>query len=369
MTTPMHSEALKRFLQLPNSRLIQFESLIKQVAINYWFKKGFHFVDLPFIVPASGACENVHTLYQVGRSNGGSMYVDELGNNIPMFLRQTAQLHLEAMLTPNALHTKLFTMGPSFRAEPTVTSRHLTVFDLLEIEFRDPNGNDYVVLLEHIEDFVSSLAAAVCAIPESDRSAFGMPKDVSYLLPAIHNRPYKRIPYADAIAELGLTWGDDIPADGERYFVEKFGNAPVLFILFPNPEHPDMKQRLLNEPQAKLAEKFFNMRENPEDNRYVLSADCITPGAGESVGAAARVYRYDDFQTRLINSRMFRDLEGINPIAAQTGFSWYLHMLKTCGSVPHAGCGFGMSRLMQFLLNERDIRQSVVYPANAELIY
>jgi len=94
----------------------------------------------------------------------------------------------------------------------------------------------------------------------------------------------------------------------------------------------------------------------------------IVPYGGAYVGSAARVYQYDEFRRRLFGSDMFKRLQQKDD-RAEEGFSWYLSTFKKFPSVPHAGCGFGMSRIFQYLLAEKDITKVVVLPSNRARIY
>ncbi|MFH0804677.1 MAG: amino acid--tRNA ligase-related protein, partial [Patescibacteria group bacterium] len=195
--------------------------------------------------------------------------------------------------------------------------------------------------------------------------AFGLPADISHL--DRHPREFPRIRYRDAVAELGLAWGDDIPSAGERRLIASHGGGPILITRYPNPESHRMKKILAADSSGK-AIKFFNMQPDPEDPDHVLSCDCIVPYGGECVGSAARVWQHEEFKQRLYGSLMFHRLREKDPDAAR-GFAWYLEMLRRFPSVPHAGCGFGLSRIFQYLLAETDITKVVTFPSNRERIY
>ena len=94
----------------------------------------------------------------------------------------------------------------------------------------------------------------------------------------------------------------------------------------------------------------------------VLSADLILPFAGESVGAAARVHKLEELISRLKNSKMYQRL--LDKGGDISDFNWYIEQIKTNGAVPHAGCGFGMSRIMQYISGQNDITKAVTFPAN-----
>ncbi|MFA6588541.1 MAG: amino acid--tRNA ligase-related protein [Patescibacteria group bacterium] len=341
----------------PNFNMIQFGDLMMQIGEAHLRNRGFLRVPTPRIVPASGACENVDTLFEV-TVNGDPRWFH--GGQKRAYIAQTCQLYLESMLGQGG-KPKLYCVGPSARAEATIDNRHLTEFEMVEIEFR---GSFSELLLE-INLFINALVDATKKIPEADRADYGLPTDLKHL--ENHPLEFPRIRYADAIAELGLPWGADISSDLEKALIANHGQGPILITHYPNPASERMKL-LFDHKVDKLAIKFFNMLPDPENPEYVLSCDCIVPAGGECVGSAARVHELAEFQTRLLSSPMFKRLETKDAYAKE-GFAWYLHMLEKFPAMPHAGCGFGMSRIYQYLLNETDITKVVVLPSNRARLY
>lgn len=323
---------------------------------SYLRSREFTRVTVPRIVPASGACENVDTLFEV--SVDGDPHWFQEGTKRAYFA-QTGQLYLESLLGQGGL-PKLYCVGPSARAETEVDTRHLTEFEMVEIEFR----GTFTELLDEIEGFIRHLVKTVQAIPEGDRSKYGLPEKLTHF--DNHQDTFPRIRYSDAIEELGLAWGDDISSKQEQELIKNHGSGPIFITHYPNPESEKM-QKLFREKKH-LAIKFFNMIPDPENSDQVLSSDYIVPFGGECVGSAARVYSYEEFKQRLFSSLMFKRLQE-NDDRAEEGFSWYLSMLKRFPSVPHAGCGFGMSRIAQYLLAQPDITKAVVLPSNRARLY
>lgn len=347
----------------PNVRTISFGDLMMQAGEAHLRRRGFKRVTVPRIVPASGACENIDTLFEIG-VDGNERWFSVEAETGPQskkaYFAQTGQLYLESLLGQGGL-PKLYCVGPSARAEAAVDTRHLTEFEMVEIEFHGTFDD----LLSEIEQYMGALVAAVRQIKPSERSSYGLPDDLAHL--ESHPQEFPKLLYTDAVAELGLTWGDDISSAGERELIKHHGNGPIFITRYPNPESPRMKKILAADPSDK-AIKFFNMLPDPNDPDHVLSADCIVPYGGECVGSAARVWKYEEFRDRLFNSLMFKRLKEKDP-HAELGFSWYLNMLKTYPSVPHAGCGFGMSRIFQYLLADTDITKVVTFPSNRARLY
>ena len=153
---------------------------------------------------------------------------------------------------------------------------------------------------------------------------------------------------------IKIKWGDDLKHDHELKLVALHKNQPLLITRFPDP--------LSHAGKNIEVEKFFNMIPDPENPGRVLSCDCILPFAGEAIGAAARVSDAKTLVQRLQNSRMFKRLKELG--GSLDDFSWYISQLKKEGSIPHAGCGFGLARIVQSILGQRDIRQAVTFVSN-----
>jgi len=341
----------------PNFKTIKFIDKMVEAGEAYLRRKGFQRITVPRIVPASGACENIDTLFEIGVD--GDINWFNKGEKRAYFA-QTGQLYLESLLGRGGLE-KVYCIGPSGRAEPKADTRHLTEFEMIEIEFR----GDFDQLLKEIEMFITHLVMTLKSIPEEARPSYGLPKDLAHL--ERHPSVFPRIEYEEAIEELGLEWGDDMSSVQEQEIIKNHGGGPILIIRFPNPESERMQQ-LFAANKDDLAIKFFNMKPDPDNPELVQSADCIVPFGGECVGAAARVWQYEEFRDRLYNSEMFKALAAKDE-KAKDGFAWYLEMLQRYPSIAHAGCGFGLSRIFQYLLGETNITQAVTFPSNRSRIY
>ena len=268
------------------------------------------------------------------------------------YLAQTGQLYLEA-LVPEL--EKVYCTGPSFRAEGAVDNRHLTEFLMMEIEF----AGNFNQLLKEIETFVSDIAKAI--VKESKIKHLEISKES---LDRLENCPeiFTKVTYDEAINTLQnlsekIEWGDDISSAKEKLLLEYHGNQPLFITRYPDPMYDFGKEIEV--------EKFFNMLPDTENPGRVLSCDLILPFGGESVGSAARVHLADEMVARLKNSKMFKRLEKMG--GNLEDFSWYIEQLKK-GSVPHAGCGFGMARIIQWVMGATDIKEAVTFPSNKAVI-
>jgi len=273
----------------------------------------------PHIVSATGSCEVIETLLEL-------QYFDRQA-----FLTQTAQLYLEALVP--FLGGKVYTFGPSFRAEPRVDSRHLVEFSLLELEFE---GN-FEKLLTTIEELFISMMGEVRSLPI----------DSEHL--AQLNTPFKRFTYGEAISTLNLEWGNDIYSTDEQKLLRMNDNQPYFITHFPKEL------------------KYFNMRENETDPRVVNSTDFIVPYGGECVGAAEREHKPNILVKRLKESSMYVNFvaKGGNP----KSFDWYINAYYEYPYKLHSGFGMGLNRVTKFVLQLSDIRQSTIYPVNRATLY
>jgi asparaginyl-tRNA synthetase len=310
----------------------RIESALVRGAEKYFQEEGFVWVpSVPHIVSVTGACENVNTLYDV----------DYHGKEA--FLTQTGQTALEEMTQGIE---RVCTIIHSFRKEESVNNRHLTEFPLVEFEFRyNPEKEDgFELLLEHIESTICSMVENVVKTEKASLEKLG----VDYARLENIQRPFDRISYTAAAKKLGLEWGDDLRSELEGKLMHMLGNKPLFVTRYP----------------TKI--KFFNMQQNNENLAIVNSADLLLPPGGEAVGSAVREHNYERLIDRLDKSEMMRILrekgKDLKDFESYTG-------LVRDNPVPHAGCGIGLNRVMQYVLNEQNIRKSTPYPMNKEILY
>lgn len=294
---------------------------------------------------ASGACENVNTLYHVEANGNPNWY------GYPAYLAQTGQLYLEANV-PKL--NRVFCDGPSFRAEEDVDGRHLTEFRMIEIEF----AGNFDQLLDQMQGFVNHIVSHIIYINEA--KDLGLSKERIEKLKRVP-RVFPQITYDEAIMKLqqlgvNIRWGNDLKHAHELMLVRAFDDQPLFITRFPDP--------MWKHGEEIEVEKFFNMRPDLAHCGRVLSCDCIFPYSGEGIGSAERISDVEMMIYRLQNSRMFQRLVKMG--GSLDDFKWYIDQLKTNGSVQHAGCGFGMSRVSQFILGVEDIRDAVNFVCNKQ---
>ena len=280
---------------------------------DYLNGQGFVLTDTPIFTPA--ACEGTTTLFPV-------QYFDRTA-----YLTQSGQLYVEA--TAMALG-KVYCFGPTFRAEKSKTRRHLTEFWMVEPEMAYATLDDATDLAEAL------VAAVVARVLDRRRAELDvLERDMTPLERV--RAPFPRISYDEAAAilkERGLPfeWGGDFGGPDETALAEHF-DRPVAIQRFPS------------------AIKAFYMKPDPDRPELSLSVDLLAPeGYGEIVGGGERL---DDFDL-LLERIQAHDLP-------QESFEWYLD-LRRYGSVPHAGFGMGIERMVAWICGIEHVRETIPFP-------
>jgi len=310
--------------------------------------RGFVYVHTPIITGSD--CEGAGELFRVStidiknppRKNGEIDFAQDFFAR-PTYLTVSGQLEAEAFAL--AL-SKVYTFGPTFRAENSNTSRHASEFWMIEPEmaFCDLNGN-----MDLAEEFVKYLIAdAKKHCPdEMDLFARFVDKELLSRLDFVVNRPFQRIAYADAVDllkksgvkfEFPVDYGLNLQSEHERWLTENHFKCPVTVFNFPKEIKP------------------FYMRLN-DDGTTVTAMDLLVPGIGEIVGGSQREERLEMLEE---NMRQ----HGMDPV----DYKWYLD-LRRYGTVPHSGFGLGFERMLMFITGVSNIRDVIPFartPGSAE---
>lgn len=286
---------------------------VEQAIADFFYERDFLRVDTPILTAA------------IGERSG--LFSTEYFDEGTAYLAQTGQLYGEAAA---AAFGRIYTFGPTFRAEKSKTRRHLTEFWMIEPEVAFNDSDDNMRLQE---DFV---AYVVQRCLERRREELKLiERDVSKLETVVP--PFPRINYSDAIRILqdkgsAAKWGDDLGAEDESILVEG-ADRPVFIYNYPKEA------------------KAFYMKENPEDPRTVLCDDLLAPeGYGEIIGGSQRE---DDYERLL--SRIHE--EGL-PVDA---YSWYLDLRKY-GTFVHSGFGLGLERTVAWICGLPHLREAIAFP-------
>lgn len=316
---------------------------------NFFENEGFIEIFPPTIVRASGACESVDTMFYVAKDKNLLWFRPKKPHRA--HLLQTAQFDLEAVI-PSL--KKVFSIGPTFRAEEGDEKRHLIEFTMAEIEI----VGKLPKLLDYIEKIILRIIHDILRLPPKIQKELGLKKqDIERLKKIKPNFP--RITYDQAIKILNLKFGKDISFDNEQRLVKKFGNQPILLT-----HHPDALWK--HKKDIEII-KFFNMVPDTKNPSRLLSVDLILPIGGEALGGAQRVEKFKEFKSRLFRSEIFKRLKRKG--GGLDDFEWYLKIFEELKIMPvHSGGGFGIARISKFLRGENDIRKVVPFPSNRSKI-
>jgi asparaginyl-tRNA synthetase len=283
--------------------------------------QGYTLTDAPIFTPA--ACEGTTTLFEVN-------YIDDQ----KAYLTQSGQLYVEAAA---AALGKVYTFGPTFRAEKSKTRRHLTEFWMLEPEAAYAHLEDMIQLGEGL---VSAMVQSV--VKNRARELTVIQRDAAKLEKIAP--PFPRISYDEAIQVLQKAgnpakWGDDFGGDEETILSKEF-EKPVIIHRYP------------------AAMKAFYMATDPQRPELSLSYDMIAPeGYGEIIGGGERLSSYETLVQRLREHNL-----------PEEAFQWYLD-LRRYGSVPHAGFGLGLERTVAWICGTEHIREVIPFPRMLYRVY
>ncbi len=315
---------------------------------SFFQEEGFLYVHTPVITASD--CEGAGELFRVTtlhltdlpRKDGAIDYSCDFFER-PSFLTVSGQLEAEVYATALG---RVYTFGPTFRAENSNTSRHLAEFWMIEPEMAFFDLFDNMDLAER---FLKRIIRDVLEHSLDDMTFFNQRIDNTVIetLQKIVTSGFIRLPYTEAIEllqqsgvtfEYPVSWGSDLQSEHERYLTEKKFDGPVILYDYPASIKP------------------FYMRVN-DDQRTVRAMDVLVPKVGEIIGGSQREERLD-----VLTSRMQQ--QGLNP----QDYWWYLD-LRRYGTVPHSGFGLGLERIVQFITGMANIRDVIPFPrtpGNAE---
>jgi asparaginyl-tRNA synthetase len=306
--------------------ILRVRAEIIKAARDFFDERGFTLTDPPILTPA--ACEGTSTLFPVD-------YFDEQA-----YLTQSGQLYIEA--TAMALG-KVYSFGPTFRAEKSKTRRHLTEFWMVEPEVAYAELDD---LMELAENLISFIAKRCVERRRADLQTIG--RDVSKLEKI--EAPFPRIRYDDAVKSLQeghaqgalesrFEWGGDLGSPDETYLSAQF-DKPVMVHRYP----------------AKV--KAFYMEPDPQRPELALCVDVLAPeGYGEIIGGSQRMASLDLLRQRIHEHGL-----------PQEAFKWYLD-LRRYGSVPHGGFGMGIERVVAWICGLEHVRETIPFPRMLNRLY
>jgi asparaginyl-tRNA synthetase len=300
---------------------------------NFFQERGFYWVHTPIIT--SSDAEGAGQMFQVTTVGGKGKPEDD-------FFGQKTHLTVSGQLAGETYASamgKIYTFGPTFRAENSHTSRHLSEFWMIEPEmaFIDLEGN-----MDMAEDFVRTLIQTVLKNNPDEMNFFNqwVHKGIKEKLDKLTKQRFQRVSYSDAIDllksaknvfEYPVEWGSDLQSEHERYLTDEVFHGPVILYDYPKEI------------------KAFYMKQN-DDGRTVAAMDVLVPRLGEIIGGSQRE---DDFM---------KLIQRMNELGLQEEhYHWYLD-LRRYGSVPHSGFGLGFERLIQYVTGMQNIRDVIPFP-------
>lgn len=319
----------------------------------YFNDNGYFYIHTPIITgtDAEGAGET----FRVTTLPLGKKEVDDSQDFFGKPTHLTVSGQLEAELAALAL-SKVYTFGPTFRAENSNTTRHLAEFWMIEPEISFADIKDDIDLGEDFLKYLINYALTTCKedlqflndraikeesqLPKDKRNEFSLLERMDMVV----GHDFVRITYTEAIEILlqskpskkkkfkyDVSWGVDLQSEHEKYLVEKHFKKPVVIVDYP------------------ASIKAFYMRQN-DDGKTVAAMDILFPGIGEIVGGSQREERYEVLEQKCKEFNVPKE-----------AIWWYLETRKF-GTVPHAGFGLGFERLMMFVTGMTNIRDVIPFP-------
>jgi asparaginyl-tRNA synthetase len=306
--------------------ILRVRAEIIKAARDFFDDRGFTLTDPPILTPA--ACEGTTTLFPVD-------YFDEQA-----YLTQSGQLYIEA--TAMALG-KVYSFGPTFRAEKSKTRRHLTEFWMVEPEVAYATLDD---VMEIAEGLITFIVKRCLEKRRADLQTIG--RDITKLEKI--DMPFPRIPYDEAVKMLQegfaqgalenkFEWGGDLGSPDETYLSALF-ERPLMIHRYP----------------AKV--KAFYMEPDPQRSDLALCVDVLAPeGYGEIIGGSQRMASHELLLQRIHEHGL-----------PEEAFKWYLDLRKF-GSVPHGGFGMGIERAVAWICGLEHVRETIPFPRMLHRLY
>ena len=330
----------------PRTNLISATMRVRSEAAfalhSFFNSQGFVYVHTPIITASD--CEGAGEMFRVTTLDPDALPKDKDGNvdyskdffGKPANLTVSGQLNVE---TYAMAFGKVYTFGPTFRAEKSNTQRHAAEFWMIEPEIAFADLADDMQLAEDMLKYVINHVLTVCPDEIEFFNSF-VDKGLKERLQALVNSKFERMSYTKAIElltphndefEFPVSWGCDIATEHERYLTEKIVGGPVFVTDYPKEI------------------KSFYMRLN-DDGKTVAATDMLVPGVGELIGGSQREERMDVLLKRMEELGL-----------KQEDYWWYVELRKY-GGTKHAGFGLGFERLVMYLTGVSNIRDVLPFP-------
>jgi len=324
------------------SAVTRIRHCLAQAIHRYFHERGFYWVHTPIIT--SSDCEGAGELFRVStldlmnlpKTQKGQIDYSEDFFGQETYLTVSGQLNAEAYCLAMS---KVYTFGPTFRAENSNTSRHLAEFWMIEPEIAFADLHDVCDISQDMLRYLCNTVLNECS---DDMAFFNQHISPGCIerLEQLVNSKFEVMTYTQAIAalekadrkfEFPVRWGLDLQSEHERYLAEKLCKSPVIITDYPKEV------------------KGFYMRVN-DDGKTVAAMDLLAPGIGEIIGGSQREERLEVLEQRMDEHHLDKEF-----------YSWYLD-LRRYGTVPHAGYGMGFERLINYVTGLTNIRDVIPFP-------
>ncbi|MBA2657134.1 MAG: asparagine--tRNA ligase [Tatlockia sp.] len=327
------------------SAVTRVRHCLAQAVHQFFHQRGYYWIHTPIITASD--CEGAGEMFRVSTLDLINLPKDVQGKvdfskdffGRETFLTVSGQLNLEAYCLAMS---KVYTFGPTFRAENSNTSRHLAEFWMVEPELAFANLQDICALSQAMLRHLCKVVLDECQDDMDFFNQFVSPGCIERLEHIVAS-DFATMTYTDAIKaleiagrqfEFPVSWGLDLQSEHERYLAEELCKKPVIITDYPK----DIKG--------------FYMRLN-DDGRTVAAMDVLAPGIGEIIGGSAREERLEILDKRLDESNLNKD-----------SYQWYRD-LRRYGTVPHAGFGLGFERLISYVTGINNVRDVIPFPRTA----
>lgn len=322
--------------------VFRIRSVISLAIHDYFRSEGYEYIHSPIITTSD--CEGAGEMFKVTTldlknvKKTDSLEVDFSEDFFGKLANLTVSGQLEAEIMALALG-KVYTFGPTFRAENSNTSRHAAEFWMIEPEAAFLELFGAMDLAEKMLKYVVDAVFLKCSDELEFLNNF-VDKTLIERLENVRNNKFERIEYTEAVDillksgkkfEFKVEWGIDLQSEHERYLTEEYFKKPVFLYNYPKEI------------------KAFYMRLN-DDNKTVASFDCLVPGIGEIIGGSQREERYGVLESRIKECSLPVD-----------NYWWYLDLRKY-GETKHSGFGLGLERLVMYLTGMSNIRDVIPFP-------
>jgi asparaginyl-tRNA synthetase len=321
--------------------IMRVRNCVSRSIHDFFQEQGFLYIHTPIITASD--CEGAGQMFKVStldllklpRKDGGVDFSQDFFGQ-PAYLTVSGQLEAEIFACSLG---KVYTFGPTFRAENSNTPRHLAEFWMIEPEMAYYELTDNMDLAEA---FIKRLIKDVLEKQPEDMQFFQerIDKEILTRLQGVLQSKFVRLSYTEAVDillksgktwEFPVSWGTDLQAEHERFLTEQHFKGPVILHDYPKTIKP------------------FYMRLN-DDDKTVRAMDVLVPGVGEIIGGSQREERLDVLEQRMKDQKL-------DPAS----YWWYLD-LRRYGTVPHAGFGLGLERIVQFITGMANIRDVIPFP-------